>query len=139
MAEINIYKTENINQILPKLIESIISKRTKIYILCNDSEQVKEIDYLLWSYSQLSFIPHATTSDIYQNDQMVLIGTDPNHKWRGEIIISIPSPDSKTLKSFIERYEKILFFNCELSEKPKNAVINIIEQDTTGKWIKNQL
>ena len=136
MQEINIYKTAEVSKILPKLVENIVMQGKKIYIYCDNPEQEKELDYLLWSYSQLSFIPHGTTFDIYPNEQIVLLGQDLHYQSDAEILICAGKLND--LNSTVNKYEKILLFNQELSNKPINVVINIVEQDISGKWIKQK-
>ncbi len=136
MSEINIYTTDNVIKILPKLVESIVSQNKRIYLLCNDNKEVEEIDYLLWSYSQLSFIPHATISDLYKDHQMVVIGTEIDYESKATVIISLSSIVHEKLLFFIKKYEKILLFNYHLDKCPEISHVNLIEQDITGKWIK---
>lgn len=137
MSEINIYKTTDISKILPKLVENIVSQGKKVYIYCDHDEQEKELDYLLWSYNQLSFIPHGTTSDVYPSEQVVLLGKELDYKSAAEILICAGAVDD--LSSTTDRYEKILLFNHELQNKTYNMQINVVEQDSSGKWVKQKL
>lgn len=136
MTEINLYKVSDINKVLPKLIEGIIAQGKKIYLYCNNLHQEEEIDYLLWSYSQLSFIPHGTTNDPYPNEQKVLIGQDLNYDSNAEILLCVG--ETNNLELPIDRYEKILLFNSHLSNISNHAIVNIVEQDQSGKWIKKK-
>jgi DNA polymerase IIIc chi subunit len=137
MSEINIYKTTDISKILPKLVENIISQGKKIYIYCDNDEQEKELDYLLWSYNQLSFIPHGTTSDMYPSEQVVLLGKKLDYKSAAEILICAGIVDD--VNSTTGQYEKILLFNHELPNKTYDMQINVVEQDSSGKWVKQKL
>ena len=135
VPEINIYKTTKISEVLPRLIESIISQGKKIYLYCDSPQQEKELDYLLWSYSQLSFIPHGTTSDIYHSDQALLLGQDLHYQSNAEILIC--AGKFNNINSVTDKYEKILLFNEILP--PMGLVTNIIEQDIDGKWVKQKI
>ena len=44
VPEINIYKTTKISEVLPRLIESIISQGKKIYLYCDSPQQEKELE-----------------------------------------------------------------------------------------------
>lgn len=142
MNEINIYKTEDFRKTLPKLVESIIAQDKRIYLLCDNSEQEKEIDYLLWSYSQLSFIPHGTTSDPYLKEQKVLIGSDPYFENDAEIILCTRMLEQDLISFFIRKYKKTLVLDQHSNEyerlKELNITVNIIKQES-GKWIKCSL
>lgn len=163
MQEINIYKTSqnNFPKTFTKLIESIVSQNKKIYLLCENHEEEKKFDNLLWSFSQLSFIPHATTTDPYPSDQLILLGSDPYIKPGNdpEILLTVDEKeyfDDKDIVQFlINQYKKFLFFNVFKENFQENEVqtknllfkqainlgipINVIEQDTNRKWIKHTL
>jgi DNA polymerase-3 subunit chi len=163
MKEINIYKVSQSNflKMLTKLVESIVNQNQKIYLLCNSQEQEKQIDDVLWSYSQLSFIPHATSSDPYLADQLVIIGTDPYMEPDNKPEILLVVDDSKSfndqdvIKFLINQYQKVLVLNIFSDEhytnaedpsslffqatKSLNMPVNFIEQDLNGKWIKKPL
>ena len=137
MPEINIYKTTEISKVLPKLVENIVTQGKKIYLYCDSHEQEQDLDYLLWSYSQLSFIPHGTTSDHYISDQVVLLGQDLYYNTAAEILICAGKVDN--LDSIIERYEKILLFNYDSMNIIHDVQVHVIAQDGSGKWIKEKL
>jgi len=136
VSEINIYKTTEISKVIPKLVENIVAQGKKIYLYCDSPEQEKDLDYLLWSYSQLSFIPHGTISDQYINDQVVLLGQDLYYNSSAEILICAGKINNLDL--VIGKYEKILLFNNDIINRNHNGQTNIIEQDQSGKWIKQK-
>ncbi len=136
MTEINLYKTSDINKVLPRLIETIVAQGKKIYLYCSSSKEEEEVDYLLWSYSQLSFIPHGTTNDPYEDEQKVLVGQNINYKTKAEILICLG--EINNLEEAINKYEKILLFNQSLSNIPNYVIVNVVEQDQSGKWIKRK-
>lgn len=148
MQEINIYKAsaETFHKIFTKLIESIIAQNKRIYILCHSQEEMENLDYLLWSYSQLSFIPHATTSDPYKNEQKVLLGLELHHDDSREIFLSILNEqiNLEVLQNLSDKYEKILLFSLNDDNsfdelKNLNTKVNLVNQDLSGKWIKYSL
>ncbi len=75
MVEANLYQltAHPLRQALPKLVESIVTRNKRVMVLCADSQQMQECDDLLWSYSQLSFLPHGTRLDPYPEAQPVYI------------------------------------------------------------------
>jgi DNA polymerase-3 subunit chi len=118
-------------------VDNIVTQGKKIYLYCDNPEQEKDLDYLLWSYSQLSFIPHGTTSDQYISNQIVLLGQDLYYNSYAEILICAGKVENLDL--IIDKYEKILLFNNLLTYKNYNGKINIIKQDKSGKWMKVKL
>ncbi len=67
------------NITLPKIIIKIIGLEKKIVLLCKDKDEMNVLDNLLWTFSQLSFIPHSTEEDDFNTDlQDILIVTKLN-------------------------------------------------------------
>jgi DNA polymerase-3 subunit chi len=60
------------NKVFPKVIESIVNRGNKIHILAEE-KMVPLIDDLLWSFEQLSFLPHATCRDAELDVQPIVI------------------------------------------------------------------
>lgn len=46
----------------------------RVYILAEDLQQARELDRLLWTFTDLSFVPHALNSHGVDMDLPVLIG-----------------------------------------------------------------
>lgn len=143
MQEINIYKiTQNtFSKVFTKVVETAVSQDKRCYVLCKDEEEVKKIDYLLWSYSQLSFIPHGTISDNYHEDQIVLIGCDhhPNPNNNPELLFLLQSLGESELSEFTKQYQKILIFSEDIPNIDVKTTVNLIEQGADGKWVKRPL
>ena len=77
MKSINIYTVQKAlyNTTFPKIILKILENGKKGYILCKDKDEMRHLDNLLWTFSQLSFLPHATEDDEYQKEQNLLLMT----------------------------------------------------------------
>ena len=48
---------------IPKVIIKILEVAKKVNFLCKDEDEMEYLDSLMWSFSQLSFIPHSTEND----------------------------------------------------------------------------
>ncbi len=73
IEEISIYIFENFAKNLGKLVEGIVHKGNNVQVLCANKDEMKSIDTYLWTYSQLSFLPHATTDDPFPHQQPALL------------------------------------------------------------------
>lgn len=145
--EVNFYKIEDTSflKIFPKLIEAIVAKNNKVMILTKDQEQTKLIDELLWLYSQLSFLPHATFQDELKVYAPVYITTDKYDNANNANIIAILQEDYKlNSENMFEKY--LLFYNKDSVERIKEKVTSInenqfsccfIAQDKKGAWLKS--
>lgn len=68
------YHTEQPSEVkvLCKLIDTIYRKGFRCLVLCKDSTQMLQLDSTLWSYEQLSFVPH-----LHENDEKSEIEKTP--------------------------------------------------------------
>lgn len=82
MQEINIYELTKTpwTKAFPKLIETISSKGNKVVVLCKNPENLQEVDSLLWTFEQLSFLPHVTESDPMIDQSPVLLVANDKEK-----------------------------------------------------------
>ncbi len=73
--EVNIYRysVPIFAKSFAKLVEMLYAKKLLILILCDSDDSLKECDNLLWTYSQLSFLPHGTMHDPYNKEQDIYI------------------------------------------------------------------
>ena len=138
MTEINLYKVDNFKKVFTKLVEAIIAQNKKIFCLVGKGEE-EELDYLLWSYSQLSFIPHGTSKDPYPEEQKVLLGEEVFFK----LDLLLTTDYKKLIGLNLNEYEKILLIErndlkaaAEYLSNLHKIKINYFEQDQEGKWIK---
>lgn len=88
-----------------RLTEKVIRSGSPLYIHLQDEQQAQELDKLLWTFSQGSFIPH----DIWQGDSLteetpVLLGhiapPDEHHTVLINMATAVPG--------FFSRYERVL-------------------------------
>ena len=81
MNNLTIYQVNKLfySATIPKIITKILKTKKKILLFCHDKYEMEYFDNLLWTFSQLSFIPHAVENDQFDIDlQDVLITIDIN-------------------------------------------------------------
>ena len=77
------------NATFPRIITKIFEEERKVNLLCSDKEEMKRLDSLLWTFVQLSFLPHATEDDEYRDTQDLLLITNlPNANLSNKALIS---------------------------------------------------
>lgn len=111
-----------------KLLQQLIGKGHRIIIHCQNEQSLLQLDAALWSYEQLSFIPHATLADeevVRQNTPINLL-LDPINNVQADILLTydINAP-------YQEQYSKILFI-C--SAEPQGAFTKIVKQEPDASW-----
>ena len=146
MNQIIIYDiiNENYMKVLPKLIDTIWNKGNKILIYTNLESEITDIDNILWSYNQLSFLPHLTCNDNLNNVTPVIISNNEINYNNANVIICLKNE----LSDFVKSFEKIIFVN-KIQETYKKQIDDFIEhllsvssdvirysQNTSGAWQK---
>lgn len=75
MKEVNVYILGSALWVktFPKILESIVSKGIKVQVACDNETEASELDNLMWTFEQLSFLPHALDSDENMQDHPIII------------------------------------------------------------------
>ncbi len=145
MTEINLYSIPEANfpRLFAKLIEAIVSKDNRI-LLCSESDQeIAEFDKLLWTYAQLSFLPHATYKDPpVEGNVVYLTNTLADNQNNANFAIIMGEYIDPSLHHF-DKY--LYFYNSSRLDYAKRLLMSITAADmpytcihyTEQKWIKN--
>jgi DNA polymerase-3 subunit chi len=79
---------------IPKVIIKILEVAKKVNFLCKDEDEMEYLDSLMWSFSQLSFIPHSTENDKFDLElQDLIIATNFDHLIRHSNFLILSSTD----------------------------------------------
>lgn len=85
-----------------KLVEKALAQALHVYIHTDQFSTSARMDELLWTYSDLSFIPHALMPNT-ERGLKVLIGHDSEPPEPYELLINL----SNEIPSFFERFERM--------------------------------
>lgn len=129
MTEVLIYKPSIVpsQKILPKLLESIISKGNNVHVLCENEEQMKKMDDYLWTYEQLSFLPHATEADEILDKQPIVLSTKEEVHNNASVAVVF----NNMLPQTCNKFSKIIYI---ADESFKN--LEAIKQNAANENIK---
>jgi|GEM_PF-1824869 len=146
MTEANIYSfaETTFSKDLARLIDTLYSNKYTMQILCADKATVGFIDTLLWTYSQLSFLPHGTENDPYPEMQPVFITTNINNNPRGSKVLILIGVDVRVPSEKALIYEKIMVICKDSIDSPllqmmnelKIPVYQVVKNVKTDKWEK---
>ena len=128
---LTVYQIQHIlyNTTFPKIIIKILGLKKRIVLLCKNKDDVDVLDNLLWTFSQLSFIPHATENDDFNLDlQDIIITTKLDNKSvidnRSLVIVS-----TELIKNEYVNYTNEVFLitteNIDLQAFKENALDTI--------------
>ena len=109
IAKVDFYQlSPNTNQhernlFLCKLIEKVYLRKHKLYIHCQDQQEANQIDELLWTYKDTSFIPHNLLGEGPSEAPPVQLGFDktPTHN---DVLINLATE----IPEFHTRFKRIL-------------------------------
>ena len=148
MTEIFFYKLKNtsIDLFLISLIEKSISKNWNSLVLLDNTERMEEINDLLWTFNDTSFIPHGSQSDLSPDKQNVYLTCNEENLNNSNIIFSIDGiiinePDNwnRCIYIFNEQNLKVTdeLESYKREIKDFGYTLKSFEQDNNGKWIIN--
>ncbi len=87
-----------------RLAGKAYAQKKKLLIFAPATEAARRIDNLLWTWQQLSFIPHCLASDPLAAQTPVLITTGPANPPECDVLLNL----ADECPPFFERYEKLL-------------------------------
>ncbi len=86
-----------------RLINKIYRKQHQVYVHAADAAQAAKLDKLLWTFSDLAFIPHGLPDDPQAADLPVIIGHGEPPEHQHEVLVSMsPEPPA-----FFSRFERV--------------------------------
>lgn len=134
MKELNIYFPNNklSSKFLPKLLEQISSRGHKAMLMCSNLSQMAKMDEYLWSYEQLSFLPHVTENDEEISESPIVLCTKfiPTS---ADVLIMVDGLPS-SLSNEYNRFSKIIYV-CNDNQNPEvKALETAIEGFTVSKF-----
>lgn len=115
-------------------------------MLLDNIERMEEINDLLWTFDDTSFIPHGSQSDLNAEKQKVYLTCNEENPNNSKIIFSvdgiiIKKPDDWTRCVYIFNEQNLLVTDELESYKREIKDLEYIqkyfEQDQNGKWVTN--
>jgi DNA polymerase-3 subunit chi len=89
-----------------RLIEKIYKQGHHFYIHTSDHAAAKQLDNLLWTFNDISFIPHALCDASSNTTQStaILIGYENHAQINGKILLNL----SKQIPEFFSQFQRII-------------------------------
>lgn len=72
-----------------RLAEKAFSPEQRVFVLASSSEEARQLDELLWTFRDRSFVPHALVDAPDADLMPVLIGTDPAAVEQADVLINL--------------------------------------------------
>ncbi len=154
MTEILFYHLEQrpLEHVLPVLLQKSIERGWKCVVQIGDSKKAAALDKALWTFSNVSFLPHGLYIEDGENNHPILLCSggesadiNPNEaEARFFVHGAVPDTQSNTINS----YQRLVFMfsghNPEAVSEARLAWKNLStdhqttywQQDQNGKWLK---
>ncbi len=87
-----------------KLIEKAYKSRHRIYIQANNQDEAHQLDELLWTYREDSFLPHNLYGEGPEPAPPIQIGFDATPDKHRDILINL----NETVPSFYQQFSRLL-------------------------------
>lgn len=100
-------------QVTCRITEKAYSQGHRIFIHTGDRDQARQLDDLLWTYKQDSFLPHALCDDELANSSPIQIGYGSEPSGHCDVLINL----SGEVPGFFSRFERV----AELVAGDQNA------------------
>jgi DNA polymerase-3 subunit chi len=113
MTEVLFYHLQNmsIESVLPSLLEKSLERGWRVVVQSTSPERTDALDAHLWTYSDDSFLPHATWRAGDAQDQPIILSVEEGNPNRANVRFLI---DNAALPADTESYDRVvLVFNGE--------------------------
>lgn len=132
--------TTPVEKSLPLLLQKIYDSEKKVHIVCQNDQQISLLDDVLWTFSSLAFIPHASknTSHDFHDQNPIWLASDTTFINKPELIILLQPLNIDLFKSIPTI---IYFYDAHLPEaKDFIALKKHYDQNQTAytQWIQSK-
>lgn len=150
MTEVLFYHLQNmsIENVLPPLLEKSLERGWRVVVQSTSLERAEALDAHLWTYSDDSFLPHATAHAGDAEDQPILLSVEEANPNGAHVRFLI---DNAALPADIDRYERlVLVFNGDDGEaldaarqawkdcKARGLEVTYWQADERGRWQRRE-
>jgi DNA polymerase-3 subunit chi len=149
MTEANIYTLTKTpwQKAFPKLLEQIVANKNRVHVICDNDNFMADLDELIWTFEQLSFIPHATMKDHNFKQSPILLSTEEENSNQATIL----AVTGKKIPGNVKSYEKLIYMYHEedklahetvknfIGELQKQSIVcNFFKQNGSGSWERSR-
>ena len=150
MTKVLFYHLHNMSleNVLPPLLEKSLERGWRVVVQSTSPERTEALDAHLWTYSDDSFLPHATARASDAEDQPIILSAEEGNPNRANVRFLI---DNAALPADTDSYERVvLVFNGEDGEalaaarqawkdcKSRGFDVTYWQTDERGRWQRRE-
>ncbi len=102
MTELGFYHLtrSSLEEALPRLLEKIRAAGHRVVLRAADAERLDQLDRLLWTFRNDSFLPHGTSRDGHAEAQPIWLTTGPDTPNGARVLILVDGAEAEDAGSF---------------------------------------
>jgi DNA polymerase III subunit chi len=148
--QINFYRLEKTSceKFLPKLLEKIYGQKQRTVLLAENKEKIDHLNHLLWTYTPISFLPHASAQDGNATEQPIWLTDTLENPNNAQILVitggrKINISDNIGFKKILYLFSPYEISECATANivynnyKENNMFIVFWKQKINNKWEKS--
>ena len=150
MTEVLFYHLQNMSleNVLPPLLEKSLERGWRVVVQSTSQERTDALDGHLWTYSDDSFLPHATSGVGDAEDQPIILAVEDSNPNGANVRFLI---DNAALPADSDSYERlVLVFNGDDDDalaaargiwtdcKARGFEVTYWQADERGRWQRRQ-
>src|SRR5256885_17091732 len=107
MTEVLFYHLQNMSleNVLPPMLEKSLERGWRVVVQSPSQERTEALDAHLWTYSDDSFLPHATARASDAQDQPIILSAEEGNPNRANVRFLI---DNATLPTDTDSYARVV-------------------------------
>lgn len=145
MTEVTFYQLTQttLEKTLPKLLEKAYQAAERVVVYAESEDRLDQLDHSLWTYAQLSFLPHATHKDADIDLQPILLTNKPENPNKSDILVVLDGADVQDVSGFrkcFDIFEGVTAASIEAAEQrlrnvqQKGHKVIFWQQSENGQW-----
>jgi DNA polymerase-3 subunit chi len=150
MTEVLFYHLQSMSleSVLPPLLEKSLERGWRVVVQSTSLERAEALDAHLWTYSDNSFLPHATWRVADASDQPIILSIDDGNPNCANVRFLV---DNAAMPEDSDSYERVvLVFNGDDAEavagaraswtacKARGFEVTYWQTDERGRWQRRQ-
>ncbi len=106
-TEILFYHLERapLERVLPELLEKTLARDWRAVVQASSEERIEDLNNLLWTYNETSFLPHGSSADGHEAEQPIFLTTTEENPNGAAIRFLVDGADTED----ISNYERIVY------------------------------
>ena len=109
MTRVDFYIQDNADHLAQqrlacRIADKAFGKSNQVYVHTNDTQQSEQLDQLMWTFQDGSFLPHCLINSPESAETPVLIGHDHEPEQKTDVLINL----ADEVPGFFSRFDRIV-------------------------------